>query len=206
MRCPGGITMNPVDIISHYYTPGTRGYDILLRHSESVANLAVRLAARAAHLHPDMRFIEEAALLHDIGIFYTDSPGIGCTGTYPYVCHGYLGRGLLEAHGLSRHALVCERHVGVGLSADDIIRFRLPIPIREMLPETVEEKIVCVADKFFSKDPAADAQRTPADIILMLEKYGADKVRRFESWLSLLGLEVADAQQSPVKGQRPGKM
>lgn len=198
--------MNPIDIIAQYYTPGSRSYDILLRHSESVAQKALRLAGRVTHLQPDIGFIEESALLHDIGIFYTDSPGIGCTGSYPYICHGYLGRGLLEAHGLTRHARVCERHVGVGLTAAEIIRFRLPIPIRDMLPETIEEKIVCIADKFFSKDPAADGERDPEEIVRMLEKYGQDKVVRFQSWLTLLDPDGMDAQPAETNPHRIGRM
>ncbi len=200
--------MNPIDIITQYYTPGSRSYDILLRHSESVARKALRLAGRVAHLQPDIGFIEEAALLHDIGIFYTDSPGIGCTGSYPYVCHGYLGRGLLEAHGLPRHALVCERHVGVGLNAAEIIHFRLPIPIRDMLPETIEEKIICMADKFFSKNPAADGEIELEKIVRMLGKYGQDKVVRFQSWLSLLGPDGVDADAQPAEANpyRIGRM
>jgi len=53
-------------------------------------------------------FIEEAALLHDIGIFNTNLPKIGCYGRHPYISHGYLGRELLENEGLAAHALVCE--------------------------------------------------------------------------------------------------
>ena len=59
-------------------------------------------------------------MLHDIGIFLTHAPQIGCHGDKPYICHGYLGRELLEKEGFPRHAIVCETHVGVGLTIADI--------------------------------------------------------------------------------------
>ena len=50
-----------------------------------------------------------------------------------------------------RHALVCERHTGAGLSLKDIMDQKLPVPPREMLPVSMEEQVICFADKFFSK-------------------------------------------------------
>ena len=35
-------------------------------------------------------------MLHDIGIFQTDAPGIHCFGSQPYICHGRLGAELLR--------------------------------------------------------------------------------------------------------------
>ena len=53
--------------------------------------------------------------------FFIQRPIVsGCYGDKDYICHGYLGRALLEKEGLPAHALVCERHVGVGLSISDI--------------------------------------------------------------------------------------
>ena len=134
-------------IIEHYYTPGTAIYDTLVVHSRQVADLAVRLAVRYNDLHPaidplDIDFVCEAAMLHDIGICRTDAAGIHCHGTEPYICHGILGAEMLRAHDLPQHALVCERHTGAGLSLDDIVSQDLPLPHRQMLPVTMEEKVI----------------------------------------------------------------
>lgn len=159
-----------------------------MRHSEMVAKKALQSARRVLHLHPDLEFIEQAAMLHDIGIFYARAPEIGCFGEYPYVCHGYLGRELLEDRGLFRHALVCERHVGVGLSLEEIQKYHLPLPHRDMVPVSLEEQIVCYADKFFSKKPGKDQAEWPVELVLKsLEKYGPHKVARFKEWLALFG-------------------
>jgi uncharacterized protein len=175
-------------IINEYYPAGSPARDVFLRHSEMVAKKALQSARKVPHLHPDLEFIEQAAMLHDIGIFYARAPEIGCFGDYPYVCHGYLGRALLEDKCLFRHALVCERHVGVGLSLEEIQKYHLPIPHRDMVPVSLEEQIVCYADKFFSKKPGKNLEEWTVDMVLKsLEKYGPQKVARFKEWLALFG-------------------
>ena len=54
---------------------------------------------------------------------------------------------------LGPHALVAERHIGLGIAKEEIVRQALPLPRRDMLCESLEEKIVCWADLFFSKTP-----------------------------------------------------
>ena len=103
--------------------------------------------------------MEEAAMLHDIGIFLTHAPSLGCNGPHPYLKHGHLGCKLLEKEGLPKHALVCERHVGVGITRKDVLDHKLPLPAKDMLPLSLEEKIICYADKFFSKNGAYAASR-----------------------------------------------
>jgi uncharacterized protein len=175
--------MKPHDTIQLFYKPGTKAYDILLRHGELVGRKALAIADRVSHLRPDRNFISEAALLHDIGIFLTDAPSIGCHGSYPYICHGYLGREILEQCGLPQHALMCERHVGVGLSVADIHEHRLPLPNRDMLPVTLEEQIICYADKFFSKNGHRQAVVNGlGPVIQTLKPYGDTKVQRFKAW------------------------
>jgi len=70
-----------------------------------VAGKALAIARRARRLGPDLKFIGEAAMLHDIGILVTDQPSLGCYGDKPYICHGYAGREILEKEGLPAHAL-----------------------------------------------------------------------------------------------------
>ena len=143
--------MNALAIINKYYSEENELKHILLTHSRSVADKALQIAVKHPELHLDTGFLEEAALLHDIGIFMTDASGIQCFGTHPYICHGYLGSELLMKEGYPRHALVCERHTGAGMSLQSIIEQDLPIPHRDMVPVSMEEQVICFADKFFSK-------------------------------------------------------
>lgn len=177
-----------IGIIAKYYEPGSPAYDILLEHSRAVAGKALAIAGRLERKTPDLLFIEEASMLHDIGIFKTNAPSIGCHGDKPYVCHGYLGREVLEAEGLPLHALVCERHVGAGIGIADIDRYGLPVPRRDMIPLSIEERIICFADKFFSKKKGALGVEKPLEEVRAgITKYGADTLRRFERMLREFG-------------------
>lgn len=173
--------MDPFTLINKYYTEGSPLYDILVTHSRRVAEKAVAIARLHPEFNADETFLYEAAMLHDIGIYLTHAPDIECFGTRPYICHGTLGSELLKNEGLPRHALVCERHTGAGLSLDDIIRENLPIPHRDMLPISIEEQIICYADKFYTKSEP-DCKKTPEQIRKSLSKYGEASVKRFEQW------------------------
>jgi uncharacterized protein len=174
--------IDPLTLLDKYYPSGDPARDILLAHSHEVAGKAVQIASRLAETLPvDVRFVTEAALLHDIGIRFTAAPSIGCHGELPYLAHTWKGRELLEAEGLPRHALVCERHIGVGLSVDDIRRQKLPLPERDMIPQTVEEEIIAYADLFFSKSPGKP-ERSAAEVRTVLRSFGAEKVARFNAW------------------------
>lgn len=180
--------MNPLDLIRRYYATQSLVFRALVRHSCLVADAAAEIAGRVSDLRPDTGFIRQAALLHDIGILYTRAPEIGCFGDRDYVCHGYLGRLLLEEHGMPGHALVCERHVGCGLTAADIKAQGLDLPVRDMIPETVEEQIICFADCFFSKTPAPGGTvRSAEEAAAALGRHGKDKEERFRRWLSIFG-------------------
>ena len=173
--------MSPVTIIDKYYPEENELKRILLTHSRSVADKALWIADKHPELNLDKAFLEEAAMLHDIGIFLTDAPGIFCFGDKPYICHGYLGADLLREEGFPRHALVCERHTGAGISAESIIKQDLPIPHREMLPVSMEEQVICFADKFFSKT-RLEKEKSVEGALKSISKYGEDGIKRFNTW------------------------
>lgn len=85
--------MDALAIINKYYPEDNELKHILLAHSRSVADKALWIAGKHPELNLDKQFLEEAAMLHDIGIFMTDAEGICCFGSYLYICHGYLGSG-----------------------------------------------------------------------------------------------------------------
>ncbi len=179
---------DPVEIIKKFYDPDTKTYKILLQHGKYVAQKALEVATGIMHLNPDLNFISEAAMLHDIGICMTNAPGLGCTGKYNYLCHGYLGREMLTKIGLPKHGLVCERHIGVGIKMQDIKRQKLPLHERNMVPISLEEKIIAFADKFFSKNSRIlGKEKSVQEIKNNLLKFGGDKVAIFQSWVDCCG-------------------
>ena len=165
-------------IIDKYYPEDNKLRYILVTHSRQVADRALRIVDAHPELHMDRQFVEEAAMLHDIGIFKTDAPGIECLGTEPYILHGRIGAELLRADGYPRHARVCERHTGAGITLKEIIEQNIPLPHQDFLPETLEEKVVCYADKFYSKSHL-DRIRTIEQAEQSIAKHGADGLERF---------------------------
>ncbi len=173
--------MNVQAIIDKYYPENNELKKILLIHDRAVADKALQIAANHPELKLDTQFLEEAAMLHDIGICFTDAPSICCTGSYPYIAHGYLGADILRQEGFLRHALVCERHTGAGISLESIIRDDLPIPHRDMIPVALEEQVICFADKFFSKSHL-NKEKTVEKALRSIAKYGEEGVNRFNRW------------------------
>ena len=176
--------MNPTEILHEFYEPGSKASEILLRHGEQVAQKSLEIAAAVnKHSEIDLLFLEQAAMLHDIGIFMTDAPAIGCFGSHHYLCHGFLGRELLDDLGFPDHALVAERHTGAGITELNIREKNLPLPLRDMVPLSVEEIIICVADKFFSKTPGHNKEEKSMETVIReLESIDPGHVARFTAW------------------------
>ena len=185
-------------LIDKFYEQGALR-DLLLTHSISVTRKALRIAYAHPELNIDVPFVEEAAMLHDIGIICCDAPGIGCHGTEPYIRHGVMGAIMLRAEGMPRHARVCERHTGAGITVDNILRQHLPLAVphdatadtgtqnaatEPYMPETIEEQLICYADKFFSKSKP-DREKTIEQAAHSLAKFGKDGVKRFLAWTAM---------------------
>lgn len=173
------------DLIHRLYAEHPEARRILLDHSRKVTRRALRIGRflQSRGEPVDLQFLAEAAMLHDIGILGTHAPDLGCNGPDPYLRHGIIGRKILEDAGLPRHARVCERHIGVGLTARDIESQGLPLPVRDMQPETLEEQIICYADLFYSKNlKKRDREKPAEEIARKLRKYDASKVKLFSAW------------------------
>ena len=177
--------MKPMDIIAKYYKPKSKAYNILVSHSILVTEKALKIAHQHKDLLPDFTFIEEAAMLHDIGIFKTNAPKLFCFGEYPYLCHGYLGCELLVAEGYPDHGMVCERHTGVGITMEEIINRKLPLPLHDFVPVSVEEQIICFADKFFSKSGDIFHEKSIEEARKSIERYGEKNAIRFDEWCKI---------------------
>ena len=154
-------------IIDKYYPADDELRRVLLKHSRQVADRCLSIVRKHRELPVDKQFLEEAAMLHDIGIYRCNAPSIHCHGTEPYIRHGQIGGDILREEGFPRHARVCERHTGTGLPGFE--------------PETLEEQIVCYADKFYSKS-SPDHVRSVLETAQSLEKFGHAGVEKFLSW------------------------
>jgi len=89
----------------------------------------------AKGLKINLDLVEAGALLHDMGRALTHG-----------IDHSIVGAKLAESRGLSRSVIrIIERHMGAGITADEARR--LGLPNMDLIPETLEEKIVAYADK-----------------------------------------------------------
>lgn len=174
--------MDVYKIIDRYYQEGSELKDIYMTHARKVTELSLELAARHPELCMDMDFIEEAAMLHDIGIFLTDAPRIFCYGKENYLCHGYLGAELLRSLGYERHARVCERHTGTGILKSQIEQNGWNLPAKDFLPETLEEQLICFADKFYSKTKHLYTARTLEQVVESMQNISEESAEKIRKW------------------------
>ena len=176
--------MDYQSIIDEYYPSENELRRILMVHSRQVADRCLLIASKHPELRLDKEFLEEAAMLHDIGISRSNAPGSQWFGTEPYIRHGLIGGQILREKGWERHARVCERHTGTGLTAWDIEQQQLPSPHEDCMHEVMEERVVCYADKFYSKTRPG-SERSVVEAMRALEKFGWDGIRRFQKWVDM---------------------
>jgi uncharacterized protein len=105
------------------------------KHSIKVAEKALEIANKVKKKKVDKNLVEIGALLHDIGRSKTHGFG-----------HALIGGKILKERGLPNQLVrVCETHILGGLDKEDA-KF-IGLPEKEYLPITLEEKIICLADK-----------------------------------------------------------
>ena len=186
---------NPKEILRAFYPEDTPLRRKQIDHSGQVRDEALRIASSPAcsGLKLDLDLVSAGAWLHDVGILRCNAPDILCTGTEPYIRHGVIGaemlRGYGVAHGLDLEpfARICERHTGSGLLAGEIRERGLPLLPLDYLPETPEEKLVCLADKFHSK--SGDGRRKTIDEVRRgIVRFGRGPEERLEALLRMFGI------------------
>lgn len=189
-------TIDPRPIIQHFYPEETPLRQLLLAHSKQVRDKAFELAGSPAGrtMNFDLALVEAGAMLHDIGILRCRAPKIHCSGVEPYLAHGVIGARMLREYArfhdginLEKVARICERHTGSGITAGEVREQKLPIPERDYLPETPEEILICLADKFYSKSGDM-REKSLSCIRRSIEKFGSAPLARFDAMCRLFGL------------------
>ena len=120
------------------YNAGT----YIVRHCQAVAMAAQIMANEAERrgLAVDMKAVIAGALLHDLGRTRTQT-----------VRHGVEGAEILEKEGVDTKVVeIVRRHVGAGISPEEARK--LGLPDYDYIPRTLEERIVCLADKMVDAD------------------------------------------------------
>jgi uncharacterized protein len=148
------------------HSTGPKELKIVLGHSKAVQKLALEIAAKinkAGKSTADVQFIRVAAILHDIGRF-EHPPGKQA------ILHGIAGAKILKKSRLPlKYRRVCTNHLGAGITKADIKKQKLPLPLNDYMPRTIEEKIICYADRCIDGTKRVPIKKD----IERLKRYGA---------------------------------
>jgi uncharacterized protein (TIGR00295 family) len=150
----------------------------VIAHCQAVSALAVKIGRRCTK-PVDLKLIEIAGLLHDIGRSATHG-----------IDHAVEGGKIAKSKKLPDEIVkIIERHIGAGLTKEDAARLNLPK--RDYLPETLEEKIVAHADNLLSSTKRVPVAQTIAGLIRKHEEEGAKRMLSLHKELSeLCGVDL----------------
>jgi uncharacterized protein len=182
MRIPGD---KEILVLHEKHAPTREALDLVYTHSLIVCGIAEQLHGRSG-LDLDIDLVRAGSLLHDVGVYrlYDDA---GRLDHANYVRHGLLGHGLLQEEGFPE--AICRFascHTGMGLSRDDVLRQRLPLPPADYLAETGEESLVMYADKFHTKT-TPPALLTASAYAASVRRFGENKVAAFGAMRAAFG-------------------
>jgi uncharacterized protein len=139
----------------------------VINHCIAVANFATQLAAKLkARGYPvDLELVEAGALLHDLGRSKTNT-----------VDHSVVGAQLAQALQLPPSIVdIIKRHVGAGITAEEADA--LGWPKDTYIPQTLEEKIVCYADKRIGDDNVVPIEEEIGKLTRKGKASAAERVR-----------------------------
>jgi uncharacterized protein len=140
------------------YAPSDNACHIVYEHCQVIDDITRQLIEQN-HLDLNVRLVHAATLLHDIGYY----PLLDENGRLPKgvgIKHGVTGAIILRKEGI--HEVICriaERHTGVGLTRESILKQHLPLPAKDLVAETPEEWLIMYADKLHSKSILPDDPR-----------------------------------------------
>lgn len=187
-------TIDKVNELHKKYAPHEDALTSVLEHCRIVRSLALQIADNHPTVNRDL--LEVGALLHDIGVYKLYNKD-GTLDETNYLTHGLEGYKLLKSEGLDE--VVCRfalLHTGVGISAKEVEEQKLPLPKRDYIADTYEEKIVMYADKFHSKTNPPTFNSADWYENYLRNKFGDIKADKFASFIKEFGNPDLSALQA----------
>ncbi|MGC8662795.1 MAG: HDIG domain-containing metalloprotein [Thermoplasmata archaeon] len=148
----------------------------LIAHSIAVANLSLEIGKRCG---ADLPLLECGALFHDIGRIKENG-----------ISHGIIGSEMVLELGYPIElANIIKRHVGGGIDPEEAKN--LGLKETDLLPETLEEKIVCHTDNLIKKDKKITLEQILEDYRKMNLHKQVERIRSLHRYLSdLIGTDI----------------
>ncbi|MGC8681498.1 MAG: tRNA (cytidine(56)-2'-O)-methyltransferase [Thermoplasmata archaeon] len=150
----------------------------LISHSIAVANLSFEIGKRC---NADIPLLECGALFHDIGRIRENG-----------ISHGIVGSEMVLELGYPIEvANIVKRHVGGGLEQEEAKK--LGLKEFDLMPETLEEKIVCHADNLIKRDKKIKLEEVLEEYRKMGLHNQVDRIRSLHRYLSdLINMDIDD--------------
>ncbi len=140
----------------------------VIRHCIAVADLAVETANKleGGGLKINVELVEAGALLHDLGRSKNHT-----------VDHALIGAQIAQSLDLPESIIrIIKRHVGAGITAEEAQRLGWPKDIYS--PQTLEEKVVCYADKLINHGKRVPIEKEIEKLQKENRIEAAERVRR----------------------------
>jgi len=133
---------DPLQVLAKH-APDASSYRKVHEHSARVWCLARDMTRHMETF--DFSLLQRACLLHDVGrLLHPPKTSLA-------IRHGIAGAEILRGEGLHEEARVAERHIGTGITAEDVLAQHLPIPVTDWVPRTAVELVVAHADNLDGK-------------------------------------------------------
>jgi uncharacterized protein len=192
-------TANEINALHKKHAPSERVFALVWTHSLIVKEISESIM-NTKELTINKELVLAGALIHDIGAYKL----ITANGEFDgpnYIRHGIYGYDMLQAENYPEDLCkIATHHTGVGITKDDVIKQKLPLPLSDYVAETTEEKLIMYADKFHSKTPKFNTFDSYATYI---KKYGEDKVEKFQELADLFGIpkleKLAETYNHPIQ-------
>ncbi len=150
----------------------------VIKHCKAVSELATEIAnaCKEKGLNVDLELVEIGALLHDIGRAKTHS-----------VHHAVIGAEMAKSIGMPETIIsIIKRHVGGGITEDEAKKLGWPRDV--YVPQTLEEKIVCYADKLINGSRRVPIERTIEEFSRKLPQQAIERIKKLhEEMVNLIG-------------------
>lgn len=182
-----------IEALHRKYAKTEADLKLVLTHCQIVEELAMHLLDTKPIPGINRQLVHVGCLLHDIGAYEVLENGVFVQG----VRHGTIGEQILKDEGFPEALYRCaSHHTGVGLTKQDVIDQKLPIPVGDYTARTDEERLIMYVDKFHSKSnpPHEPPYFCTFDWFRKsVQKFGADKAARLDALADLFGLPNLEA-------------
>jgi len=144
----------------------------VINHCIAVSKLATDLAKKLVEkgIKVDLQLVKVGALLHDIGRARTHT-----------VDHVIVGSEIAKSLRLPKSVIsIIERHVGGGITDEEAEKLGWPKGV--YMPQTLEEKLVCYADKLIDGNKVVTIERTIEEFSLKIgrDHPALERIRRLD--------------------------